>query len=433
MKNDVVISARDIGKRYTINKNVTRPETFRDALSQVFTRWKKPDASEEGGESRRREDLWALRGVSFDIHRQDSCAIIGLNGAGKSTLLKIISRVVVPTTGTVEINGNVASLIELGVGFHPDLSGRANVFLNGIMLGMRKQQVRERYDRIVEFSEIGRFMDVPVKHYSSGMRARLGFSVAAHLDTKILIVDEVLAVGDQYFQIKCLERLQELRDAGTTVLFVSHNLRTIATICERGMLFERGRLIAQGGIHQCIAEYNSRRSGGGGRGVGTGGSAGAGSGAKAVPQYQSTGQIQVDSLKITGGGDRAFSPENNKGTAVIGYRVLKKIPDLEFIIELVDSGGRAVLAYSTVNGGVDMRPHGAVGEHQASVALDFSDVASGIYTLALSVYRAGKAALLIRDPDVPLAVEGNDYPIHRYSETEHSGVVPRTWKWGFDS
>ena len=389
MKNDVVISARDIGKRYTINKNVSHPETFRDALSQMFTRrGRGSDAGEGvGGEGSssgggRREDLWALRGVSFDIHRQDSCAVIGLNGAGKSTLLKIISRVVVPTTGTVEINGNVASLIELGVGFHPDLSGRANVFLNGIMLGMRKQQVRERYDRIVEFSEIGRFMDVPVKRYSSGMRARLGFSVAAHLDAKILIVDEVLAVGDQYFQIKCLERLRELRDAGTTVLFVSHNLRTIATICEKGMLFERGRLIAQGGIHQCIAEYNSRRSAGSGAGSSRGGaggtgSAGAASGAKAVSQFQSTGQVQVSSFKITGEGDRAFSPENNTGAVVIEYRVLKKIPDLEFIIELVDSDGRAVLAYSTVNGNIDMHPHGTVGEHQASLALDFRMLPAG--------------------------------------------------------
>ncbi|MGH6998048.1 MAG: ABC transporter ATP-binding protein [Phenylobacterium sp.] len=208
------------------------------------------------GERRPRpEDFWALNGVSFDIARGEIVGVIGKNGAGKSTLLKILSRITEPTSGEIRFRGHVGSLLEVGTGFHPELSGRDNVFLNGAILGMSRQQIARRFDEIVAFAEVADFIDTPVKRYSSGMYTRLAFAVAAHLETDILLIDEVLAVGDIGFQQKCLARMGELAHDGRTVLFVSHNITAIQSLCPRSILLQRGKVVADGRTHDVLSSY----------------------------------------------------------------------------------------------------------------------------------------------------------------------------------
>ena len=208
-----------------------------------------------GKKSTTTQDFWALRDVSFDIRPGEAVGIIGKNGAGKSTLLKILSRITEPTRGRIEIEGRVASLLEVGTGFHPELSGRENVFLNGTILGMSRREIKARFDEIVDFSEVEKFIDTPVKYYSSGMYVRLAFAVAAHLNPEILIVDEVLAVGDAEFQKKCLGKMGEVTGQGRTVLFVSHQMATVSTLCTRGIVLQSGAVVMDGTADQAINSY----------------------------------------------------------------------------------------------------------------------------------------------------------------------------------
>ena len=201
------------------------------------------------------DEIWALRGVSFEVKHGEILGIIGRNGAGKSTLLKILSRVTSPTKGEVRIKGRIASLLEVGTGFHPELTGRENIFLNGAILGMTKAEIRTKLDEIVAFAEIEKFLDTPVKRYSSGMYVRLAFAVAAHLEPEILIVDEVLAVGDVQFQKKCLGKMGEVAHGGRTVLFVSHNMTAIRALCEHGLLLDDGILVKSGTTEDAIRAY----------------------------------------------------------------------------------------------------------------------------------------------------------------------------------
>ncbi len=199
--------------------------------------------------------LRALRGVSFEINQGEVVGIIGTNGAGKSTLLKVLSRITPPTQGTVEIHGRVSSLLEVGTGFHPELSGRENIYLNGTILGMRKKEIDRRFDEIIEFSGVEKFLDTPVKRYSSGMRVRLAFAVSAHLEPEILIIDEVLAVGDAEFQKKCLNKMQDVSKAGRTVLFVSHSMPAVTRLCPRVIMLDKGRLLMDGPVDDVVSAY----------------------------------------------------------------------------------------------------------------------------------------------------------------------------------
>jgi ABC-type polysaccharide/polyol phosphate transport system ATPase subunit len=208
-----------------------------------------------GAAGLRRQDFWAVRDVSFDVGRGETLGIIGHNGAGKSTLLKLLSRITAPTAGTITLHGRLAALIEVGSGFHPELTGRENIFLSGSILGMRRREIAAKLERIVEFAGVGPFIDMPVKWYSSGMFVRLGFSVAAHLEADILLVDEVLAVGDAAFQLQCYDRIADLRRSGTTLLFISHDLASIDRLCDRVLLINRGQLTAAGAPAEIIRHY----------------------------------------------------------------------------------------------------------------------------------------------------------------------------------
>ena len=227
---DIAIRVENLGKMYRIGRAQQRHDTLRDLIVDTAAHIK--DWGKRGDKSD--ETIWALKDVSFEVRRGEVVGIIGRNGAGKSTLLKILSRITEPTTGRAEIHGRVGSLLEVGTGFHPELTGRENIYLNGAILGMRRFEIERRFDEIVAFSEIERFLDTPVKRYSSGMYVRLAFAVAAHLEPEILLVDEVLAVGDAAFQKKCLGKMGNVAETGRTVLFVSHNMAAVSNLCKRG-------------------------------------------------------------------------------------------------------------------------------------------------------------------------------------------------------
>ena len=253
---DTVIRVEGLGKRYVIGHRRNESDGLRHILQSKLTapfRWlRDPKSAIRDPQS---ENFWALRDVSFDVTQGEVVGIIGRNGAGKSTLLKILSRITEPTTGRVRIRGRVASLLEVGTGFHPELTGRENVFLNGAILGMTREEIKRKFDEIVAFAEVDKFLDTPVKRYSSGMYVRLAFAVAAHLEPEILIVDEVLAVGDEAFQKKCLGKMDKVAQQGRTVFFVSHNMPSIRRLCTTVILLSNGRVVERGSSEAVVARY----------------------------------------------------------------------------------------------------------------------------------------------------------------------------------
>jgi lipopolysaccharide transport system ATP-binding protein len=258
---DTAICVENLGKKYIIDRQRDNQKytALRDVIANSakgFTKRLNPFKTHSAPLSSSQEEFWALRDVSFDIKQGDRVGIIGRNGAGKSTLLKILSRITEPTTGRIAIGGRVASLLEVGTGFHPELTGRENIFLNGAILGMGKLEINRKFDEIVEFAEVEKFLDTPVKRYSSGMYVRLAFAVAAHLEPEILIVDEVLAVGDAQFQAKCLGKMKEVgQGEGRTVLFVSHNMAAISNLCNSSIFLQNGKVEFQGTAELGVRKY----------------------------------------------------------------------------------------------------------------------------------------------------------------------------------
>jgi lipopolysaccharide transport system ATP-binding protein len=255
---DVMIRVQRLGKSYRIHHEsgasyVALRDVIAHSAKNLYAR-----AIGRGGPRRAYdEEFWALRDVSFEVQRGEVIGVIGRNGAGKSTLLKILSRITEPTEGRIELNGRVSSLLEVGTGFHPELTGRENIFLNGSILGMARREVSRKFDEIVAFAEVERFLDMPVKRYSSGMYMRLAFAVAAHMEPEILIVDEVLAVGDAAFQKKCLGRMGEVSKEGRTILFVSHNIGALMSVCDTGLLMEAGRVAQMASIEEVVKSYSA--------------------------------------------------------------------------------------------------------------------------------------------------------------------------------
>lgn len=260
-----IIKVERLSKKYIIGHQRENYTALRDVISlgmkNMFRRSRNIFSGQQGKISGSFEDFWALSNISFEINAGDRLGIIGRNGAGKSTLLKILSRITEPTNGRVLIQGRIASLLEVGTGFHPELTGRENIFLNGAILGMSRAEIKAKFDEIVDFAEIEKFLDTPVKRYSSGMYVRLAFAVAAHLEPDILIVDEVLAVGDAQFQKKCLGKMEGVsKNDGRTVLFVSHNMGVMAQFCNKGLLLSKGELIFDGTIGETIGTYISNQT-----------------------------------------------------------------------------------------------------------------------------------------------------------------------------
>lgn len=238
MKKEVVIKLDNVSKKFKRGHKFLLKEALLDFFRPV-----------------QQEDFWAVKNVSLEIRQGETLGIIGANGSGKSTILKLIAGVLTPTKGKISVNGKISPLIELGAGFHPELSGRENIYLNGTILGLTKKEVDERFDEIVSFSEIGDFIDTPVKHYSSGMYLRLGFSIAIHVDSDILLIDEILAVGDISFQKKCLDKLKEFHSKGVTIVFISHSADLISSFCEKTLMLKNGRELHYGNTQKIISRY----------------------------------------------------------------------------------------------------------------------------------------------------------------------------------
>lgn len=253
---DYAIQAQGLGKLFRVTGPAPKYGTLRDAIANGLKSALRNLRKSQRAETRKANEFWALRDVSFEIKPGEVVGVIGRNGAGKSTLLKVLSRITEPTEGRADLNGRVGSLLEVGTGFHMELSGRENIFLNGAILGMTRVEIARKFDQIVEFAEVERFIDTPVKHYSSGMYLRLAFAVAAHLEPEILLVDEVLAVGDLEFQRKCLGKMNDVASEGRTVLFVSHNLGTVRQLCQTSLVLDKGQVGFRGGVSEGLAHYS---------------------------------------------------------------------------------------------------------------------------------------------------------------------------------
>jgi len=335
---DIAIRVENLGKRYRIGHRRERYGTLRDtlmrALGAPLRAWR------DRGNRKGKAEIWALQDVSFDVHRGDVLAVIGRNGAGKSTLLKILSRVARPTVGRAWIHGRVGSLLEVGTGFHPELTGRENIYLNGAILGMTKTEIDRKFDEIVAFAELEKFLDTPVKHYSSGMYMRLAFAVAAHLEPDILLVDEVLAVGDAAFQKKCLGKMGEVAKEGRTVLFVSHNMATIQRLCHSALLLDSGRMTACGTVSDVIQLYLKE-------------------GATPVQRWERsllpTSDIYFQRIYLT---DDTGEMLDHVTTAsqlriVMEYVVQRRCRNLQVSVDLLDSNGDLIFASNPQDVGVD--------------------------------------------------------------------------------
>lgn len=333
---DVVIRAEGLGKAYLVGHRAAEPyATLRDSLMRAGREWIRATRDMARGRpivaGDEVEEFWALRDVNFEIRRGEVCGIIGRNGAGKSTLLKILSRITEPSAGRVAIKGRVASLLEVGTGFHPELSGRENVFLNGAILGMSRAEIARKFDEIVAFAEVETFLDTPVKRYSSGMYVRLAFAVAAHLEPEILVVDEVLAVGDAQFQKKCLGKIGEVAGAGRTVLFVSHNLGAIRQLCAFGILLRNGMTTGVEPIETAIESYYMDSLS-----AATAETTALFSGPLKGLRF---GRILLDGAELLG---RALVSPAHDISLTVESEAARRIPDFRFTVSLFREGQRVV-------------------------------------------------------------------------------------------
>jgi ABC-type polysaccharide/polyol phosphate transport system ATPase subunit len=339
------------------------------SLRQVSKRYRIRRESEATGNSwlrklaslTRKEDFWALKDVSFDVPRGQALGIIGHNGAGKSTILKLLSRITTPSVGEIMINGRLSALIEVGSGFHPELTGRENIYLNGSILGMMRREITKKLDSIVTFAELRQFIDTPVKRYSSGMYVRLGFSIAAHLNPDILLLDEVLAVGDAAFQQKCIERITELKQGGKTIVFISHDLRAVQKLCDRVILLNRGQVEADGDPAETIALYQNMSQ-----------QFGAGVGSHV---QEPSREAVVTSLTFYGEeGNECLSFETGKPMkAVLNYQVHQPLTDVIFEVQFYSQEGRLTTFFSSETTGaqIDLEPG------EGSIAFDCASVGLG--------------------------------------------------------
>jgi lipopolysaccharide transport system ATP-binding protein len=375
------IRVDNISKSYRVNHaarsgRFSTYKTLRESVSSFVSapvrRWR------NGGTSLQTETFWALKDVSFDVQPGEIVGIVGRNGAGKSTLLKILSGITKPTQGEIRIYGRVGSLLEVGTGFHPELTGRENIYLNGSILGMSRKEIQGRFDEIVDFSGVEQFLDTPVKRYSSGMQVRLAFAVAAHLDPEILVVDEVLAVGDIAFQNKCLSRMQEVTRGGRTVLFVSHNMTAVQSLCTRAILMGNGSVVGSGAVSSVIAQYLSLISSG----------TSADTNGKVAladhPNRKSSSRKVLQELQVLCNGQpTAEVPIGSSVTFQMKYELPYENPALSGVIFICKPDGqRLIMSHSRINARVEVT-HGTTGTLEAK--LSELPLVPGTYRIDLTV------------------------------------------------
>src|SRR3954447_26510866 len=411
-----VISVEGLAKRYRIGvtgvvDHGRLTESLWRGITSPFRRGHAGELSDHVDES----EFWALRGVDLEVREGDVLGVIGRNGAGKTTLLKILSRITEPTEGMAELNGQVGALLEVGTGFHPELTGRENIFLNGGILGMTRAEIKSKFDEIVEFAEIAKFIDTPVKRYSSGMFVRLAFAVAAHLEPEILIIDEVLAVGDINFQRKCLGKMEDVARQGRTVLFVSHNTGAIAELCTRAILLEAGQKIVDGSVPEVLGRY---------------------------AEIMSSGGPRVVDLKVESGLPASITDvrtENAEGapthnfdivdpvSIVVRYEVTEATRSLQLALTLSRNSIPLIHTFDTDQ--IDDMPTRSPGVYEARGVIPPMFLKAGLYTIGLTL---GTPESLLQELDSILSFEVDEYTLnthHRGYRRERPGhiVAPGTW------
>lgn len=368
------IEVIDLWKEYQIGRVRRRPDTFYDTVAGLITRpFRRGSRTPEDTSEEKSESFWALRGVDFSIQPGEVVGIIGRNGAGKSTLLKILSRITAPTRGRGKVRGRLASLLEVGTGFHPELTGRENIFLNAAVLGMSRREVTRKFEEIVAFSEVEAFIDTPVKRYSSGMQVRLAFSVAAHLDVDVLLVDEVLAVGDAAFQEKCLGRMNAMGGADRAVVFVSHDVGAVSRLCTRAILLERGQVAFDGAVAAGLARYYARPR------------HGVVDLADVAFEGGLVGSCRLRSLRFSSNGahgDAVFGPDDAVGIELEGSSD-QNFDDIDLVIAVFANGTRVFTMH-------DAPPRTALprGTFRSSFEIPGGVLRPGSYTLGIGMGRA---------------------------------------------
>jgi lipopolysaccharide transport system ATP-binding protein len=369
---DPIIKVETLGKKFTIGHNGDRSRTLRDVLTDALAVPSKLLRNSETSVRKPKSiEFWALRDINFEVNEGDVVGIIGRNGAGKSTLLKILSRITEPTTGRVRIRGRVASLLEVGTGFHPELTGRENVFLNGAILGMTREEIKRKFDEIVAFAEIEQFLDTPVKRYSSGMYVRLAFSVAAHLDPEILVVDEVLAVGDMQFQKKCLGKMGEVAQGGRTVLFVSHNLPTVQRLCQSAILLDAGRIKASGTAASVSSLYLQQTASTSLQWVRT------------TPPKKAAYFKRIY-LSDESGREVEYVTTASALKVVMEFELINKCPELQLSVALADGNGSWIFGTGPQDGGIE--PPNDPGKYRAVMSFPSEILMPKTYGLLMSLW-----------------------------------------------
>jgi lipopolysaccharide transport system ATP-binding protein len=401
---DIAIRLEHLSKRYSIGEAVLPYQTLRDTMARLvkssFTRTPHDQ----------RAHIWALDDVSCEIKRGEVVGLIGGNGAGKSTLLKILSRITTPTRGHARIIGRVGSLLEVGTGFHPELTGRENIFLNGAILGMARREIARKFDDIVAFAEVDRFIDTAVKYYSSGMYVRLAFAVAAHLEPEILIVDEVLSVGDARFQQKCLGKMDDVAKSGRTVLFVTHNMAAVQRLATSAILLERGRLVGFGAVRPMVARY-------------LGGHSHAG-----YTASRRTGEPQVlESYLIDQAGQPIARPLN---TDTFGFHIRFVLPEtrsgVRVGIGVLAADGTVVFTSGTDDVSLDVPP--TAGEYDARVLIPGDTLLAGDYHLALCVWDSSSGDIFdLQEPALSFALEFGPSVVYNRGDRKGFVNVPCAW------
>jgi lipopolysaccharide transport system ATP-binding protein len=418
---DAVIKVENVSKRYTIGGK----RDPKDGLRHRIENWLNPAkwfGSNGQGEPTRKstEDFWALKDVSFEIKQGDVVGIIGRNGAGKSTLLKVLSRITEPTSGRITLKGRVASLLEVGTGFHPELTGRENIFLNGAILGMSKVEIKRKFDEIVAFSEIEKFLETPVKRYSSGMYVRLAFAVAAHLEPEILICDEVLAVGDAQFQQKCMGKMQAVGKEGRTVLFVSHNMPAIIQLCSKAVFMEAGKISFQGGVDEGVSRYFSVENG------------------VAVWENKNNIEEQRRSRKlffkkielIDADGKPTVSIDVRKPFGVeMHYEVPKSLKPVELAVRILSSDGQPVLT-TLLSDYQEQNPGDAkVGTYVAKVEFPEMFFMPGKYTMNVASHANVGEIYDLHEGIFKFTIEDTGTKYSKYGHNRQIGVVMKDFPW----
>jgi|GEM_PF-748476 len=403
-----VIEIEHLSKKYWIHHERLSSDSLKEALSKSCSRWLKRLflPSHLKCPFPQKEEFWALRDVHLSIQEGDRVALLGRNGAGKSTLLKILSRITEPTSGRMIIQGRVSSLLEVGTGFHPDLTGRENIFLNGAIMGMSYQEIKKKFEEIIAFADIEKFLDTPLKHYSSGMFMRLGFAIAAHLDSEIMIVDEVLAVGDAQFQEKCLKKMNEMGTQKRTILFVSHHIHSVLALCNKGILLEKGVVKAFESIESCVSRY-----------------------VHSCPVSGLTwkGQIGDDHIhflaaSLRAPSNRSFFYQGEKTFLEIEFDILKPHPDLIVGFSVLNGWNHSI-ARSRLCDHPDY--HGllsACGRHQISFQMDLELFHPGEYQINVECSLLNQRKILEGEIVLKFALYSPHQPLKYEWGTEKEGV-----------